>query len=155
MRLAPFIPAHGDLVAGWAATPLDLDRWSSLDRAPTAETFAGWLAEPGTHARLLIGDRPMAYGELWVSEEEDEVEFARLLVAPDCRSRGVGRTLVRLLVEGSRGLPISTAWVRVVPENVAALRCYTAAGFSHASIEVEAQLNAVQPRSYRWLSLTL
>lgn len=155
MRLVPFLPAHGPLVATWATTSVDLDQWASLDRAPTEETFATWLAEPGAHAHLLMDDVPLAYGELWVSEQVDEVELARLLVAPGLRNRGVGRTLVQLLVDASRAFPISTAWVRVVPANVAALRCYAAAGFSRVPPRVESQLNAIQPRPYRWLSLEL
>jgi GNAT superfamily N-acetyltransferase len=151
MRLAPFDLMHADVVAGWAATPADLDRWASLREAPTAETFAAWMAEPGCSAFLLCADRPVAYGELWLSRPEDEVELARLLVAPDARGRGVGRALVSLLVEEARALSVSTAWVRVVPENEPALRCYAAAGFARAPADMEAAFNAAQPRTYRWL----
>lgn len=155
MRLTPFLPVHGDLVASWAPTANDLSHWAGLEQAPTEETFARWQEDPDTHAFLLIDDNPLAYGELWVSEEDDEVEFARLLVSPAHRGRGVGRSLVRLLVEESRGFPVSTAWVRAVPENVAALRCYAAAGFTRASAAEEARFNALQPRRYQWLHLPL
>lgn len=155
MHLTQFTPSHSELVASWAPTPTDLSHWAALSEAPTDETFARWHAATGVHTRLLIEGAPVAYGELWVSEEEDEVELARLLVAPDCRTRGVGRALVRLLVEEARSFPVSTAWVRVVPENVAALRCYAAAGFTRASLAEEAEFNAAQPRAYRWLRLAL
>jgi ribosomal protein S18 acetylase RimI-like enzyme len=155
MLLAPFDLTHADLVASWATTSADLDRWASLKSAPTPETFARWLDEPDVRARLLVEDQPLGYGELWLSEDEDEIELARLLVAPERRGSGLGQTLVDLLVEESRRLPISTAWVRVVPDNSAALRCYLAAGFSLASPQVEAEFNAPQPRPYRWLSLVL
>jgi GNAT superfamily N-acetyltransferase len=155
MRLTPFTPEHASLVAGWASTREDQDRWASLAEAATPATFETWHADTDTHPRLLIGEAPLAYGELWLSTEEDEVELGRLLVAPDGRGQGVGQALVKLLVAEAKGFQVSTAWVRFVPENEAAHRCYAAAGFSRASTEVESAFNAIQPRPYCWLSLPL
>jgi ribosomal protein S18 acetylase RimI-like enzyme len=155
MKLAPFLPLHSDLVASWATTSSELSFWAALDQVPTPETFAGWHADPDVCPYLLVAERPIAYGEIWVAAEDDEVELARVLVDPAARNGGLGQALVRLLVARSRTLGVSTAWVRVVPENLAAIRCYTAAGFSPADPELEAMLNAPQPRSYRWLQQAL
>ena len=151
MRLHAFQTADVALVAGWATTPAERQAWAALDHAPTSQTFAEWHADPDVEAYLLSDGRPVAYGELWVSTTEDEVELGRLIVAPDQRRRGVGRTLVTRLVHEARGLGVSTAWVRVVPENVAALRCYQGAGFTRTSPERETAFNAPQPRAYCWL----
>jgi GNAT superfamily N-acetyltransferase len=89
---------------------------------------------------------------MWVSHRENEIELAHLVVSPDRRNEGVGRRLVaELMTEGAR-FQSRIAWVRVVPENTAALRCYRAAGFRFAPAEQESELNSLQPRNYRWLS---
>ena len=56
-----------------------------------------------------------------MSESESEVELAHILVSPSHRNRGVGRKLVQLLVDEAAGFLVSIAWVRVVPENEAAI----------------------------------
>jgi GNAT superfamily N-acetyltransferase len=151
MRLVPFDPSHAADVLSWAQTRVELASWASLEDPPAPAIFATWLGEPDVHGRLLVSDAVIAYGELWVCEEEHEVELARILVAPAHRNRGVGRTLVELLVGEAARFAVASAWVRVVPENSAAIRCYLAAGFASVSAQEEAALNAVQPREYRWL----
>lgn len=71
----------------------------------------------------------MADGELWVDDDEQEVELARLIVAPAHRGQGVGRRIVTGLVEHAHRIH-PTAFLRVRPENEAARRCYAAAGFA-------------------------
>lgn len=151
MRLVPFDPAHANLVLSWARTPAELDAWASLGTAPGPGIFTTWLSDPDVHGRLLVADAPVAYGELWVSRAEDEVELAHLLVAPERRNRGVGRTLVEHLAAEAGRIPVSSVWVRVVPENTAAIRCYRGAGFEPVTPARESELNAPQPREYRWL----
>jgi GNAT superfamily N-acetyltransferase len=153
VRLAPFDPSHAALVLSWARTPVELSHWASLAGPPTPEIFSRWLADPDTRGRLLIADAPVAYGEVW--ESGDEIELAHILVAPAHRSRGVGRRFVQLLVAEACASRGSSAWVRVVPGNEAALRCYGGAGFERASDDRQAELNAGQPRVYVWLSRRL
>ena len=45
----------------------------------------------------------------------------------------------------------SAVWLRVLPDNAAALAAYRAAGFLTASPAQEREFNAGQPRPYRWL----
>ncbi|MEU2563246.1 GNAT family N-acetyltransferase [Streptomyces longispororuber] len=62
----------------------------------TARAVAGWSRGSGVRARLLVaGDRPVGYGELWPDEAEDEVELARIIVAPRERGRGWGARRVQ------------------------------------------------------------
>ena len=151
----PFEDRHAALVLSWAQDDTELDYWASLSERPAPSVFGQWLSEPDTYGRLLLDERPVAYGELWVSGPESEVELARILVAPESRGRGVGRELVACLVAEARGHQVSSAWVRVVSSNEPALRCYVGAGFSRVPAELERALNVVQPREYRWLRLEL
>ena len=155
MRLAPFDRSHAELVLSWARSPIELTFWASLVERPTPAIFDQWLAEPDAHGYVLLMDAPVAYGELWVSDSESEVEFAHILVSPNHRNRGVGRKLVQLLVDEAAGFLVAMAWVRVVPENEAAIRCYSRAGFAPVPSDQRAEFNAGQPRAYRWLSRRL
>jgi ribosomal protein S18 acetylase RimI-like enzyme len=94
---------------------------------------------------VLVG-----YGEVWTDGEEREAELARLIVDPDRRDRGLGRTLVGLLLERAR-LAYPDVFLRVHPANAAALRCYAAAGLRRVPPADEAAFNAGQPVSYVWL----
>jgi GNAT superfamily N-acetyltransferase len=151
MRFAPFENRHAALILSWAQGLKELDFWASLSDRPTPAVFDEWLSEPDAHGRVLVGEQPVAYGELWISEAESEVELAHILVSPGARGQGVGRALAEALVEEARTHKVSSAWVRVVPANAPALRCYEAAGFSPVSVERERELNRLQPRAYRWL----
>ena len=130
MQLIPFDQSHAALVLSWPRTPQELSYWAALSETPPLTIFGEWLADPDSYGWLLVSDVPVAYGELWVSEADDEVELAHILVSPHHRNQGVGRKLVRLLVEEAIRFGVSTAWVRVVPENQAAIRCYSAVGFA-------------------------
>ena len=57
-----------------------------------------------------------------------------------------GRWPTRRTGAGSRDV-----WLRVVPDNAAALRAYVAAGFVPAAADAERAFNVGQPVAYRWL----
>jgi ribosomal protein S18 acetylase RimI-like enzyme len=155
MQLAPFEHRYASLVLSWATSRAELSDWASLAALPSQEIFVEWLADPDCHAWLLCDREPIAYAELWVSEQESEVEIAHVLVSPARRDQGVGRQLVRLLIEEGQRFSVTTAWVRVAPANMRAARCYQGAGFLRASPEHEAELNVPQPRPYHWFSRPL
>ena len=150
MELRPYEDGDAAVVAGWAGTPEDCWRWCSR-RSVTAADVAGWAAQPDVRAYGLVdGGELVAYGELWVDDHESEVELARLVVAPDRRGRGVGRRLVGALVgEALRHHP--AVFMRVHPDNAAALRSYTGAGFVPVEPAQAAEWNEGQPTAYVWL----
>jgi GNAT superfamily N-acetyltransferase len=153
--LVPFDATQAALVSSWAPTPSDVRSWCALPEAPVPpETVAGWSTAEDVEAFLLLdGEGPVAYGELWLDEEEDEVELARLLVDPARRGEGVGRRLTRMLGEHTRQAhpELATICLRVLPDNLAGQRAYLAAGLQFVDAATEEAWNAGQPAAYRWM----
>ena len=153
--LQAFDPAHAALVSGWAVTPAEVRSWCGLSESPVSPAVvARWGEAEDVEAFLLLeAGVPVAYGELWLDEEEDEVELARLLVDPARRGTGVGRRLTRLLVERARQAhpELATICLRVLPDNHAGHRAYLAAGFQFVDAATEESWNAGQPAAYRWM----
>jgi ribosomal protein S18 acetylase RimI-like enzyme len=127
--------------------------WCSRTEAPVpAEVIAGWSEPQDVDAYVLVDDdgEPVAYGELWIDDDEHEVELARLIVAPPSRGRGVGRRLVARLTElALRRHPFVA--LRVHTDNEVARRCYAAAGFERATAGEEDEWNRGQPVAFVWM----
>jgi RimJ/RimL family protein N-acetyltransferase len=157
MPLDSFDPGQAALVASWAVGDDVVRAWCAVEGdAVPADVVAGWSEADDVEAFLFSVDRGgpyVAYGELWLDEEEGEVELARLLVSPDRRGRGVGRVLVRELVDRARtihpGLP--DVILRVRPENTQAIRAYAAAGFVDVPDDEQATWNEGQRFAYHWM----
>ena len=119
---------------------------------PDAATFERWHDDPDVAPFVVRDDRRLvAYGEISEDHEAAEAELARLLVAPHARGNGIGRWLARALADEAHGRGFADVWLRVVPDNAAALRAYVAAGFVPAAADAERAFNVGQPVAYRWL----
>jgi ribosomal-protein-alanine N-acetyltransferase len=92
---------------------------------------------------------PVAYGELWV--EDDEAELAHLVVDPALRRQGLGQALALELVAAARAQGLVHVFIRVRPDNAVAIGCYTTVGFVPVTAEEEAEFNADQPATYHWM----
>jgi acetoin utilization deacetylase AcuC-like enzyme/GNAT superfamily N-acetyltransferase len=152
MQLRGFEGALAPVVSGWAPASAETSMWCGYAGAPVpADRIAAWAGEDGVRAYgLWDGTELVAYGELWVDDDEAEVELARLIVAPARRGVGVGRELVRALTAlATAAYP--DVFMRVHPDNAVALRCYRGAGFQRVPAELEAEWNAPQPVRYVWL----
>lgn len=101
---------------------------------------------------LYRDERLVAYGELWVDDDDAEVEIARLIVDPADRNRGLGQRLASELAGLARSR-YPRVFLRVHPGNLAAQRCYAAAGFQPLDPAQAVEWNARQPVDYVWLSL--
>lgn len=54
-----------------------------------ARTISAWQQDDDVQAHVLVErEKLVGYGELWFDAEEDEVELARIIVAPEARGRG-------------------------------------------------------------------
>ena len=151
LSLTAFEPGHAPTVLGWVQTPAEAAAWAGLDGVPAdGGVFRAWHAEPWSHPYVALrGGTPVAYGEVW--DDDGEAELARLIVDPAARGQGVGRRLAALLAGEARAMGYTAVWLRVLPDNAAALAAYRAAGFLPASPAQEREFNAGQPRPYRWL----
>jgi ribosomal protein S18 acetylase RimI-like enzyme len=151
-RLEPSTVDVAGLVSSWAPTREEVRAWCSRDEAPVPpEVVAGWAEQPDVQAYLLVSDgEPVGYGELWVDDEEREVELARIIVDPARRGHGLGRELARLLADAAAPL-YPDVFLRVAPGNEAALACYRAAGFTRLDPDTEAEWNQGQPTPYLWM----
>lgn len=83
-----------------------------------------------------------------MDDEEDEVELARIIVAPAVRSKGVGVALVRTLLMEALATGRAGIFLRVRPENAIAIRTYARAGFRRVDDALAAEWNTQQPVDY-------
>ncbi len=151
-RLGAYRPEHGPVIVGWIRTVDEADAWASRDRLPVLDDLARWQAEPDVFPfAWLEGETLVGYGEIWEDLDEGEAELARLVIAPEHRSRGHGRAMTRALADAAHRRGFETVWLRVVAGNEAARRAYEAAGFARATAEQEAAFNIEQPRAYVWM----
>ncbi len=153
MRLLPSAEAYAETIAAWPASRREVTLWCGRREHPLPpRVVAGWQQEQDVRAHVLLDGRDLlGYGELWLDAEEDEIELARIIVAPAFRGRGVGGTLVRGLTALARDAGQANIFMRVHPDNQAALRCYRHAGFHQVDDDLAATWNAAQPVAYIWL----
>jgi [ribosomal protein S18]-alanine N-acetyltransferase len=134
VQLQTFTGPAAGLVAGWAQSADEALKWCDV------------------RAQLLWVDGvPVGYGELWLDAEENEVELARIIIAPERRRTGLGQTLVRNLVAQAVTAGYRDVFMRVRPDNAAALSSYRAAGFVPVATELAGSWNEAQPFDYVWL----
>lgn len=155
MLLTPFEPGLGGTISSWARTVDEVQAWCSLSELPVPEhTIDEWAAAPDTEAYVLRdADLVVGYGELWIDHDLAEVELGHLIVDPSQRNRGVGRALTAGLIRAARAHH-HQVFLRVVPENTAARRCYASAGMARVDTASEAAWNEGQPRTYVWMAAT-
>lgn len=154
MELRPFDPRHARLVAGWATTSQEVALLSGRDEYPfPADLLTAWrkIQDDIRPYQYGDGDEPIGYAELWLDEEEDEVELARIILAPQVRGRGLGTAFVRDLLAPARSAGFADIFLRVRPDNVPALRTYRRVGFTVVPDAQAAEWNRDQPVAYTWM----
>lgn len=117
----------------------DLDQVCALERlcfgTPwTREHFVEELKKPETcFWRVLeLEARVAAYGGFW--RAVDEAHFTNVAVHPEHRRQGLGRSLLRALLDLAREQGCRSATLEVRPSNAAALALYEAEGFERVAL---------------------
>ncbi len=154
MELRPFESEYSALVASWAGSAQDVQLLSGRDTFPfPAELVENWrkVADDIQPYLLFDGPNPIGYGELWLDDEEDEVELARIIVARDLRGKGIGVELVRALLAPGLATGYPEVFLRVRPDNEPAIRTYLRVGFQPVAADLAAEWNKDQPLDYAWM----
>ncbi|MET9318147.1 GNAT family N-acetyltransferase [Kribbella sp. NPDC003505] len=154
VELRGFDDGYGVQVAGWALDEKEVALLSGRVVYPFPDELLAswWTVDSDIHSYLLFdGERPVGYGEVWLDDEEDEVELARIIVDPEVRGRGVGGKLVRALLGPALDAGYSEVFLRVRPENAAAIRAYHGSGFVDVPAALMQEWNDGQPVPYRWM----
>ncbi len=148
-----FGEVHAREIVRWATSVEEVRRWAGSAGWPVdVSVFRRWHADPDVRPYVLCeGETPIGYGEVWTDAAEREVELARIILRPASRGRGAGRRFVGLLLERASLSGFPEAFVRVVPENDAAIACYRGAGFSTVPEPEREEFNRGQPVDYVWL----
>jgi len=149
-----FTDEYGALVAGWAGDAREVALLSGCEEYPfPAELIGNWRkVDPDIQSYLFFdGDQPVGYGEVWLDDEEDEVELARLIVDPSERGKGIGAELVRALLKPAIAAGHPDVFLRVRPDNAVAIKTYLNVGFVDVSQQETDEWNAGQPVAYRWM----
>lgn len=157
MHFRSYDPADAGRIASWARTAAEALAWCSIDSVPVpSKVVTQWSTAADVEAFVLVDEsgNPVGYGELWIDDDEAEVELAHLIVDPAERGHGAGRSLVRSLIEIG-GSHHQQVFLRVVPDNLPAIRCYLGAGMERVAAAEETLWNEGQPTSYVWMQAPL
>lgn len=124
--------------------------WHPMD----PEGVLAWWEDDDAVPWVLEDDgEPVAYGELWVDVEEDEVELARLIVPEHLRGQGHGGRLTVALTVEAATYGLATTMLRTTEDNTVAIACYAARGFVRLSPDEEQVWNEGQRRDWVWMVL--
>lgn len=153
LRLGDFQEEHAETILSWVSSAEDALGWAEtpfLRIGP--DLFDSWHAQPGVVPCVgWLGDELCAYGHVWEDHAEREAEIARVIVAPERRRQGIGRTFAALLGAEATRRGFEVVLARTVRANRAAFACYRAAGFVRMEREDEVAMNFDQTEDYVWL----
>ena len=81
---------------------------------------------------VLLGDELIGYGVM--SAGAGEAHILNVCVRESARCRGIGRSLLKHLLERAAAFGMSEAYLEVRPSNTAAIRLYQSLGFQQVGI---------------------
>jgi len=114
------------------ATSEDLDAVMACEEQAFTHGWsrASWAEEIADH-HVAVACAPEVVAVVAMSRVLDTAELLRVIVAPDRRRGGVGRTLVEHGVAWAASHQATEVFLEVSADNEAALRLYEACGFVH------------------------
>jgi ribosomal protein S18 acetylase RimI-like enzyme len=156
LRLGDFREEEAETILGWVQSAEDALGWAETPflriRPDLLET---WHAQPGIVPCVgFLGDELCAYGHIWEDHVEREAEVGRVIVAPERRRQGIGRSFVSLLTAEATRRGFGVILARTPRMNRAAFACYRSASFVRMDREDEVAMNFDQMEDYVWLQYT-
>ncbi|MCA1060326.1 GNAT family N-acetyltransferase [Rossellomorea aquimaris] len=129
MNIRKATPEDEPVLKEWLNNPEDC--LLVTGRQPySSDMFHSWYEEPDQFGYMLEEDsKSVAYGEIWVDEEEEDLELAHLVVEPSLRNKGLGKQLIKALLEKCKDYPYEWVYMRIEPLNKQAIQCYKGVGF--------------------------
>lgn len=129
MNIRKVLPEDESLIEEWLKDPDDCMLVTGKQHY-SSDMFHSWYEAHDQFGYMLDeGATSVAYGEIWVDEEEGDLELAHLVVHPSFRNRGIGKRLITELLEKSKDYPYEWVYMRIEPHNAQALQCYKGVGF--------------------------
>jgi [ribosomal protein S18]-alanine N-acetyltransferase len=133
MRVRPLTEADLSLVRAWMRDAQEAPVWSDDDlaalvRMPSGDerkVRRGWIAEEVQST--VVGFAAAA--ALCVPNASAECELEFVLVAPEARRQGIGRTLIQAVFAWASDIGAHEIWLEVRASNTRALRLYECCGF--------------------------
>lgn len=133
MRIRALAEADLPVIRAWMRDTPQAPVWSDAD-------FAGLFAVPSADQRRrrrawAAEDRQSAISgfavaaALCIPDTPAECELEFVLVPPQARGQGIGRTLVETVLAWARDLGAQEIWLEVRESNATALRLYAQCGF--------------------------
>lgn len=111
-----FDPLDREWVLSWVDSEEVAEAFCGLSRV-TPLVFEDWYNAPDQLQFVYEKDdgEPVAYGEVWLSENDNELEISHLIVSNEFRSQGHGADLVRSLLQWIRmeKKAVKKVWARV------------------------------------------
>jgi ribosomal-protein-alanine N-acetyltransferase len=148
VRLRETRQSDYDVIASWIPDADACLRWAGprVGFPFSVEELTQILTAAGSAGVCLEADDedPCGFGQYW-SRDDETVHLGRLIVAPACRGKGLGRELcVRLIrrvvdVTGARAITL-----RVYRDNMTAVTLYQSLGF--VAVDTESTSSAVLMR---------
>lgn len=129
MNIRKVTPEYEPVIKEWLNNPVDC--MLVTGRQPySSDMFHSWCEAHDQFGYMLEEDsKSVAYGEIWVDQEEEDLELAHLVVHPSLRNKGVGKRLIKELLEKCKEYPYEWVYMRIEPHNARAIQCYKGVGF--------------------------
>src|SRR5262245_31534150 len=151
--LEDFGEEYAATVLEWVGSADDALDWAEAPFLRVGpELLEEWHAQRGIVPCVgRLGGELCAYGQIWEDQVEREAEVSRVLVKPELRRQGVGRSFVALLGVEARRRGFGVVVARIARRNRAGYACFRAAGFSRVSPEDEAERNLDEAEDHTWM----
>jgi GNAT superfamily N-acetyltransferase len=129
MYIRKVMPEDEPVIKGWLSEP-KVCKYVTGRQVYSTDMFYSWYEAHDQFGYILEeGTNSVAYGEIWIDEEEKDIELAHIVVHPSLRNKGLGKSFIKELLAECKNYPYEWVYMRIEPGNVQAIQCYKGVGF--------------------------